>query len=146
MLTECDMLSRYNNATSKWYDNDISSTRTSVHQMISPSAIMFPDKILEDNPRLQAIHRLPKQNSQGNPYWPRSKEMNDLLIQRNLLVENVIGLPIQEALIEIGLITHCKIIGTEPFPITPSITSFQILDTDSFYASLDNTIQKKNVD
>lgn len=71
-----------------------------------------------------------------------------LLVQRNILIDNILGLPIQEALVEIGIASQFNIIGTDTWPnIPPNLnTTFQILDNLSFYSSLGNTVEVYSID
>jgi hypothetical protein len=148
MLTECDMLSRYNQGTENWSKDNTKKDIVSVNhvQTITPLK-MFPDSALQSNPRIHTICRLPKQELIGNQYWHKSTVMQDLLVQRNILVDNVIGLPIQETLEELGLASQFNVMGTESNPPKhTNLPGLQIVDMESFYSSLYDTVDTYNIE
>jgi RNase H-like domain found in reverse transcriptase/Integrase zinc binding domain/Reverse transcriptase (RNA-dependent DNA polymerase) len=149
MLTECDMLSRYNTATAAWPQPNPtqpdtfpqSHTSTNTAQALT----IFPTATLVTNPTPQHIYTLPKHNIHGDPYWPRATTLNKLLTHRNILVHDILGLPITEALHDLGLTRSIRILGTEHLPpLGP--TPFPIYETTSFYSSIYATTPTHDID
>jgi hypothetical protein len=106
MLTECDMLSRYNQDTEQWNAQPTDTQPTEnkpkiLAAQINPRATLFPIEATTINPTLRKTHKLPRPHISGNIYWPRSSQIQDLRIHCNILIDNALGLPIYEALTEL---------------------------------------------
>ncbi len=114
MLTECDVLSRYNMATSEWYDTTTAND-TDVIEPTVPAAVLaarvlptiasiFDPIELEDNRKPTSWYSLPSIMRIGHPTWPSSNIATMATSQeRVILVTGAATVPIDHALDLLGV-------------------------------------------
>ena len=114
MLTECDVLSRYNMATSEWYDtttaNDTDVIEPTVPAAVSAARVLptiasiFDPIELEDNRKPTSWYSLPSIMRIGHPTWPSSNIATMATSQeRVILVTGAATVPIDHALDLLGV-------------------------------------------
>ena len=109
MVTECNMLSRYNAETDRWRRSELEATVppatvTSV-QVTRPSNlhVLFPEEQMESMPLIPAFSTLPLIQYVGETGWSRASDPLPLVIDRAILAEGCFAMPIAEAMVDVGL-------------------------------------------
>jgi hypothetical protein len=113
MLTECDVLSRYNMATAAWrappMGTDVSGVTTAVTPAMSTSLTLptqplvnqlFDEDELQDDRHPRSWFSLPPVALHGRPFWSRPSKMAKVASaqQRVLVVTGAATVPIDHAL------------------------------------------------
>ena len=109
MLTDCDMLSRYNKATAKWREEAEMRQRqtmatTNVTSIVPRArASLFQEHELRNNRSPEAFAVLPVLEYRGEPQWRKSETSARFSPERAVLAEGCFAVPVPEALQALGL-------------------------------------------
>ena len=140
MLTECNMLSRYNTATAEWRkppSND-TNVKTAVKAHLSlPNMTrqLFPSAILHDNLCPSAFSVLPRPSVTGNVWWASASLASRKQIdnERTMIVQGALLLPVAEALQAANLPSQDRVIFLDDALPTKYHTTLSFTPTDEFF-------------
>ena len=111
MLTECNMLSRYNLATAKWRQAETKATVA----LGTPQGMinLFPEAAPTQPATVFAT--LPSVQLKGESSWPTSEGVTEFTTERSVVAEGCFATPIVEALSDTGYGTMTRPMLLEPF-------------------------------